>query len=304
MPTARVAAQAKVNLLLRIGPRDATGYHFLCTQFQRIELADDVVVRLGGRTRSLDCAGPFLPAGGLGPVERNLAYRAAVAYVDRSSVGAGFAIELTKHIPVGGGLGGGSADAGAVLRCLDHLSARPLGQEQLQPIARSLGADVPFLTGEAAAGLAVGYGDRWGPLRPPLPPAEMLLAVPSFSIATADAYRWLDEAAAGTIDAEALRSGPHGEPFIDFDGCHSWREAPHLSHNDFEAALEPKFPVLREIREGLRASGALVARLSGSGSTVFAVYEGAAPPPSALHLAAQLIPTRSANRVVQVEVTE
>ena len=115
---ARVAAQAKVNLRLLVLPgTDPNGYHTIETTFQRIDLADDVHIRLNGTTRSLDVSGPALPSHGLGPAERNLAYRAAAAYLTRNGRGlpSGFEIAIEKRIPVGGGLGGGSADAAAVL---------------------------------------------------------------------------------------------------------------------------------------------------------------------------------------------
>ena len=125
MRAARVLAQAKINLLLRVGPRDQAGYHQIVTVFQRIDLADEVLVRVGGSVRTLDCTGPRLPSRGLGAPEDNLAYRAAVAYAERAKWLRGFSVELTKNIPTGGGLGGGSSDAGAVLRALDALD--PLG---------------------------------------------------------------------------------------------------------------------------------------------------------------------------------
>jgi 4-diphosphocytidyl-2-C-methyl-D-erythritol kinase len=102
----RVAAQAKINLALRVLAREVSGYHQIETLFCRIALADTVVVRIVARERSLDCHGADL-----GPIEANLAYRAAAAYAAARGWPDGFAIEIEKRIPVGGGLGGGSADA-------------------------------------------------------------------------------------------------------------------------------------------------------------------------------------------------
>src|SRR6188472_3643240 len=131
---ARVAAQAKINLRLRILAREESGYHQIETLFLRLMLADDVVVRIIDGARSLDTTGAVDPRQ-LGPVERNLAWRAATAYADATGWPAGFAIELTKEIPIGGGLGGGSADAGAVLRALDALAPTPIGEPALLAIA-------------------------------------------------------------------------------------------------------------------------------------------------------------------------
>lgn len=192
MPAARVLAQAKVNLVLRVGARDVSGYHEIGTVFQRLDLTDDVLIRAGGTGRALDVSGPRVPEAGLGPVTKNLAFRAAVAYAERATWLRGFSIELTKHIPVGAGLGGGSADAGAVLRALDAVAPRPLGGGVLWEIGRSLGSDVPFLTTEHAIALAGGRGERLAPADS-LPARDVVLVVPPFAVATADAYRWLDE---------------------------------------------------------------------------------------------------------------
>ena len=132
--TARTLAQAKINLFLRVLAREASGYHQLETLFQRLDLGDDVRVRIGVRGRAVDTRGADV-----GPTEGNLAWRAGVAYADAAGWPDGFAIEIDKRIPVGGGLGGGSADAGAVLRCLDRLNPTPLGPACLDsPAVRSL----------------------------------------------------------------------------------------------------------------------------------------------------------------------
>src|SRR6185503_6143916 len=108
--TARTVAQAKVNLFLRVLAREADGYHQLATLFCRLELGDDVTVRVGVGGRSLDCTGDGLPPDGLGPVEQNLAWRAAARYAETTGWPNDWTIGITKLIPVGGGLGGGSAD--------------------------------------------------------------------------------------------------------------------------------------------------------------------------------------------------
>src|SRR5206468_11383585 len=129
--SARVIGDAKVIVLLRLLARETRRYHSIETLFLRLDLRDEVLVRLSAG-RSLQCAGPAMPAPGLGPTERNLAYRAAVAYSEATGWPAGFAIEIDKRIPIGAGLGGGSADAGAVLRGLDALSPNPLGARLIE----------------------------------------------------------------------------------------------------------------------------------------------------------------------------
>jgi len=305
MRAARVLAQAKVNLLLRVGASDAAGYHEVATQLQRIDLADEVTVRVGGGDRSISCGGPLMPGGGFGPPESNLAYRAARAYAERCGWLTGFSIEIVKHIPAGGGLGGGSADAGAVLRCLDAMAPEPLASDALGAVARSLGADVPFLASEQPSAFATGRGDVCHSLDP-LPERPIVLAMPDFSISTAEAYRLLDEAGGGSLPAaRVVTSADVGRqaPLETF-GLRSWTEARGGSHNDFERALEPRFPLLGTLRDSLASAGAIVARLSGSGSTVFAVFEDDPPPSRDLSLEALVIRARTSARVVQVEVLE
>ena len=152
---ARVAAQAKINLGLRVLARETSGYHGIETVFQRLALADDVRVRITDGPRTLDTRGADV-----GPTEKNLAWRAALAMHAATGWPAGFAITIEKRIPVGAGLGGGSADAGAVLRALNALAPHPVSELELMRIAAPLGADVPFLTGTASLAMAWGRGER------------------------------------------------------------------------------------------------------------------------------------------------
>lgn len=298
MRTARVGAQAKVNLTLVVGPKEDTGYHRIFTIFQRLELSDEVVVRVDVAGRSLDCGGPRLPSGGLGPAEGNLAYRAAQTYAGRAGWPSGYAIELTKHIPTGGGLGGGSADAGAVLRALDALAPSPLGPDALADLAFTLGADVPFLTSTLVLAGATGRGERLYP-EDPLPARTVALVTPRFAVNTADAYRWIDEARSSgpPAGAEAWAEGDE----MDAD---SWDSIVSGSMNSFEPVVERRHPEIAEYRRRLEAAGALLARMSGSGSTVFGVYEGAAPDSTTLGVDVPVIHTGTSERVVQVEVLE
>ena len=265
---ARVAAQAKVNLRLRILAREASGYHQLETLFLRIALADDVLVRATGGARSLDVGGDVDPRR-LGAPERNLAWRAAEAYSEETGWPAGFAIELRKHIPVGGGLGGGSADAAAVLRALDGMAAVPLGEAALLAIAARLGADVPFLTSGYAYALAWGRGERLLGLTAPAE-REVLLVLPSFNVNTAEAYGWLatqpDEARPRAVDTGVL------DPAV----LSQWPVIARLAANDFEPIVAARHPSVEVALTRLRQHGCAPAMMSGSGSSLFGVLpEGA-----------------------------
>jgi len=289
--SAHVAAQAKINLFLDVLERDPSGYHSLQTAFLRIDLADDVTVREAAG-RALDVSGPALPAGGLGPTEKNLAYRAALAYADATGWPTGFAIELVKRIPAGAGLGGGSADAGAVLRALDAISPRPLAA-RLPEIAATLGADVPFMSLEEPMALGSGRGDRVKPIRA-LEPRAIVLAVPAFAISTADAYAWLDADRAAL--SAPLRAGI-AEPMA------TWDDAAESAHNDFTAVVARRHPEIAALTDRLRAARASIALLAGSGSTVFGVFD--APPDVAsmgFDRDVRVITTWTSDRVERVTV--
>ena len=284
-------AQAKINLRLRVLAREASGYHSIETIFQRLDFGDDVTVRVSSG-RSVDCTGPSLPAEGLGPVEKNLAYRAAAAYADATGWPNGFAIEIEKHIPVGGGMGGGSADAGAVLRALDALSPSPLGPRLIE-IATGLGADVPFLSIEAPTALAWGRGERMLALRP-LPPRPVVLLAPGFSVGTAEAYRWVSEAR-GTYEADAA--------LVDAASLADWSQVEALATNDFERVVAKRHPRIAELVDELASFGASPAMMSGSGSTVFGIF-AETPDVAAIarSTASSPIVTATSARVVRVTV--
>ncbi|MFM8780453.1 MAG: 4-(cytidine 5'-diphospho)-2-C-methyl-D-erythritol kinase, partial [Gemmatimonadota bacterium] len=255
---ARLAAQAKVNLGLRVLGREPNGYHQLETLFARIDLADDLVITRTASGCTLDCVGADV-----GPVERNLAFRAARAYLEASGWATGLAIELTKRIPAGGGLGGGSADAGAVLRLLDAMAPTPLPQDTMASIALGLGADVPFLATTAPLALAWGRGERLVPVAA-LPAREILLALPPFGVETKAAFGWLAETRTGSPVEPA--SPVTAERVATWSGVAAW------SRNDLEGPVEARHPSLAALREAMMAAGAEVARMSGSGSSVFGVF--------------------------------
>ena len=270
---ATVAAQAKLNLFLRVLAREDTGYHQIETLFCRIALADTVIVRTADSGASLECSGPFLPARGLGAKETNLAWRAAMEYARATGFPAGFHLSIEKRIPVGGGLGGGSADAGAVLRALNALNPRPVSRHDLLRLAGSLGADVPFLTqDDSTVALAWGRGERMVAL-PALPASAVWLLVPEASVGTADAYRWMDEAAEG--------SGPSLIPLARLG---SWEGLAAVAGNDFEDVVGQRLPIIARLLTNLRSAEmrsllgpAALVTMTGSGSCV-AVITGAERP--------------------------
>jgi 4-diphosphocytidyl-2-C-methyl-D-erythritol kinase len=299
---ARVEAQAKINLLLRIVGREESGYHQIETVFCRIALSDAITVRITPREHTLVCRGERMPASGLGSPEKNLAWRAAAAYAQATGFPTGFNISIDKRIPVAAGLGGGSADAGAVLRALNALNPQPLAITTLLQIASSLGSDVPFLTqGDATLAFAWGRGERMAPL-PNLSPSAVWLLVPDATVNTAEAYRWFDEA-----------GKPSGASVISHAQLATWEGVSAAAANDFESVVGERIPRIgrllemlrnKELLELLGPTGTIL--MSGSGSTI-AVVSGQPRAPHANMLppfaGVTLIETETATFVEPVVLT-
>ena len=260
----KLRSYAKVNLGLEVlGLRD-DGFHELRTLFQSIDLHDELVLRPREQGIGVVCDHPLVPSDGT-----NLAARAAEELRRYAGVEHGVEIEIRKRLPVGGGLGGGSSNAAAVLLGLDRLWGLGLGPAGLHPLARRLGADVPyFLVGGTALGLA--RGDEIYPLRQQLR-AHLVVVDPGIHVSTARVFARVD---AGLTPRENSNSIFH---FVsrELEGSGAYR----LLVNDLEAAALEEAPALREmggrIRAVLAGAGAHLSALSGSGSCWFGLFESA-----------------------------
>ena len=290
----RAFAQAKVNLALRILGRNPDGYHAIETVFLRLELADTVTVRVTDGTRSLRCdvmqdENP----------EENLGFRAASLFAGVTGWPRGFDIVIEKQIPIGGGLGGGSADAAAVLRVLNKLSPQPVTVGRLLALAADLGADVPFLASEHVMALGWGRGEKLEPLAS-LPQRSVVLLVPSRGMSTAQAYG-IVAAARGSYDQRS-RS-------LSAELFRSWDHAARHAVNEFEPFVGDVFPDMHTWLE-VGARLGLLTHLSGSGSTVFMVDAGtkdalqSAIASLRLDASTAVVRTRTATSVVPVEILD
>jgi 4-diphosphocytidyl-2-C-methyl-D-erythritol kinase len=258
----RIAAHAKLNLFLRVLGREADGYHGLETLFCLVDLADELTAeRREGRGVTIEVRG-----GDVGPPEENLAVRGAAAVL--AGTGERFAVHLTleKRIPVRAGLGGGSSDGAAALLAVNRLAGDAVPRHELLQYAARLGSDVPFFLSSAPLALGWGRGDRLLRL-PPLPTAPALLVTPAVSIGTAEAYGWVDEAHQG--------ASRRGAVALDLDALATWGDVGRMAGNDFESAIFARHPAVRAAFEALAGTRPLVCRMSGSGSTLFAIYRSA-----------------------------
>lgn len=267
MSSVQVDAQAKINLRLNVLSRGESGYHSIETVFQRLQLADRIIVSVSdGGGIELDVSGDDSLVMASGPAEENLALLAAQAYLQRADWHPRVRISVEKLIPVGAGLGGGSADAAGVLRALNDLAPAPLPVAELLSLAASLGSDVPFLVGPHVLAVGWGRGERLMSL-PSLPVRPVVLAIPPIHVSTREAYGWLER-----------ESGEAPEPpGIPGDAFASWDNAARHAENDFSEAVAVRHPVIRRIRESLLERGAKIAMLTGSGSAVFGIFDSEPP---------------------------
>ncbi|HET6579347.1 MAG TPA: 4-(cytidine 5'-diphospho)-2-C-methyl-D-erythritol kinase [Gemmatimonadales bacterium] len=257
-----VSAPAKLNLLLRILARERDGYHTLETLFCLVSLADTLrAERRAERGISIDVDGAEV-----GPPEDNLAARAGALVLEATGHRFGVHLTLTKRIPVRAGLGGGSSDAAAALHAVNALANGAVPRHELLQFAARLGSDVPFFVTGAPLALAWGRGERLLRL-PPLPAAPALLVTPPAGIGTADAYAWVDQ----TRQTAARR----GAVALDLDALSRWGDIGRMAGNDFESPVFERVPGIRAAFEALAGTHPLVCRMSGSGSTLFAVYRSA-----------------------------
>ncbi len=259
-------AHAKINLYLDVLDREANGYHGICSVMQTIGLFDTVTLTAEPAAQTaitLQCGGEYsVPAN-----RDNLAWRAAEAYCEAAACRLRIAIAIEKHIPVGGGMAGGSADAAAVLRGLDRLCGSLLGTEALCRIGASLGADIPFcLVGGTR--LCRGRGERMTAL-PAIPPCGVVLFLSGETVSTGAAYAALDHAFDGFADGVAHASLSAMLASLEGDTLAAIGDA---SYNIFESVILPDCPRAAAALTRLREEGAAVARMSGSGPTVFGLF--------------------------------
>jgi 4-diphosphocytidyl-2-C-methyl-D-erythritol kinase len=246
----RELAPAKVNLVLHVGPRRPDGLHELCSLFASLELADEVAVE------PADADEVICP----GVAEPNLAQLAIDAFRARAELPP-LRVEIEKRIPVAAGLGGGSADAAAVLRAANAIAGARLTPDELRTIGAGIGADVPSQV-EPRNALVTGAGEHVEAVD--LPDMALVLVPAEEGLATSAVY------------AEADRI-PSTRPRLDPDAVRALAGAPlgalaRVMENDLEAASLSLRPELARTLAALEEAGALAARISGSGPTAFGVF--------------------------------
>lgn len=249
----RLRSFAKINLGLEVGGRRGDGYHTLRTIYQTIDLSDEMELRVTARPRiRLDVGDPRVPRDG-----SNIIARAFRLVGENYRLRRGFDVRLRKNIPPGAGLGGGSGNAAVMLLFLDRYFNLAIPAAQLQEMAATLGADVPFFLRGGTA-LGEGIGEKLTPL-PGLRPRAVALHIPACSVSTALVFSRFPLTKAGFAGKIQLflRKG-------DFS----------ILANDLEQVTFELFPEIREIKEKMAKAGGGFVQMTGSGSAVFAIGHG------------------------------
>jgi len=250
----RVRCPAKINLGLWILGRRPDGYHEIDTIMQSVALEDELTLEESAGGLTLTTRGLPIPNG-----TPNLLHKAWSLLSEKRSISRGVRALLTKRIPVGGGLGGGSSDAAGFLLGVNRLLDLDLEEGAIHSIAARIGSDVPFfLRGGTAR--ATGRGEQVRHLCP-APPAWVVLATPPLAVSTTWAY--------GRAKIALTPGGAGASMLAAAIERRDWPAIASHLHNDFEDVVLPEFGVVARLRRVLEESGVLGSLLSGSGSTVF-----------------------------------
>ncbi len=250
----KIKANAKVNLSLDVTGKRPDGYHTLESVFQSVSLCDYLTVELSD-TISVTCSDNSVNS------EDNLCHKAAKLFFEATDIKGGAEIFIEKHIPMAGGLGGGSADAAATLVALNELCNQPLTQEKLLEIALKLGADVPFCM-LGGTKLCEGIGEIMTDLAH-LPDCFMVIAKKGEKSSTGDMYRALDSAVS--------RRHPDTKGMINGLDNGNLKQTFKGAYNCFELVCDAS--ALNEAREVADATNAIYCGLSGAGPTVVLIFD-------------------------------
>lgn len=254
-----ITTPGKLNLYLKVTQRRADGYHALDTLFMPIPAINDIVTLTQADELAITSDLNELPTG-----KANICYQAAIAYAAVAGLNPAWHIHLEKKIPVAAGMGGGSSDAAAVLRLLQqHYQA--LNDDELQRLALQLGADVPFFLNPCVA-QGCGIGEQLTPLVGKFPVMPLLIIFPRFPVSAAWAYQ--------NLAPENIASAPKSAvaALVNAWRNSEWDKMGKLFHNDLGFALFNKFPLLKVLREQLLNNGACGVEISGSGPSLFALF--------------------------------
>ena len=251
-----IKSYAKVNLGLKILGLLPDNYHSIFTIMQEIDLYDNIVIHPNKSQKlTIQCEGSIEVPNN----SENLCMKAAQLIVNNYNINCGLNIALYKNIPTGSGLGGGSSNAAAVLCALNNMFELNISNQHLHDLAFELGCDTPFFI-NGGIQISEGKGEKLTKLNTDLSNYFILLIYPKFNISTNWAYSFFKNNLPNTFDCDKFRS---------FQASPDWE----LFENDFENIIKSTYPEVVKIRKMLESQSSLFVSLSGSGSTMFGVFE-------------------------------
>jgi len=258
--TLQAKAYGKINIGLDVLKKRVDGYHEVKMIMQTISLYDHITItkQKNATDIQLETNLSFLPTN-----DNNLVYKAAKLLKDEFGIQEGLEIKLEKHIPVAAGMAGGSTDAAATLQLLNTMFSLGLSTEELMARAVTLGADVPYCILKGTA-LSEGIGEILTPL-PPLMPCFILIVKPPIHVSTKFVYE--------NLKLDELKTHPNIDAIIEaIDTGNVYAMADNMG-NVLETVTEGNYPVISSIKQLMIEHGALSALMSGSGPTVFGIYD-------------------------------
>jgi 4-diphosphocytidyl-2-C-methyl-D-erythritol kinase len=253
-----IAAPAKINLSLDITGKLENGYHALDTIMQTISIEDKITLAKTGRQISVLCDHPQVPQG-----NGNICHKAAEAFFEKTALEGSVIITIDKNIPVAAGLAGGSSDAAAVIKGLNLLYGTGLTQREMCEIGLKCGADVPYCI-VAGTCRAKGIGEKLTKL-PSFAGVYIVLVVPDFFVSTAWAYK--------NYDLNKTDEKPCTEELISYIRGRDIKNTAERMVNVLESVTAKKHPEIQEIKNDIKKSGACGSVMSGSGPSVFGLFE-------------------------------
>lgn len=260
MERIQLKAYGKINMTLDVLRKRPDGYHDLEMIMQTVGVFDDVIITKNNRTKDIIVETDTMT---LTNGKDNLAYMAAKMLLDEFRIHQGVTIRIHKRIPIAGGMAGGSADCAATLKGINALFNLKLDKRELMERGVKLGADVPYCILGGTA-IARGIGEILTPLLPP-PQCHIIIAKPPVSVSTAYVY--------GHIKPEEITKHPDTEGMVQAIENQDLTKMASLLYNVMEDVTVPEYPIIQEIKEAMLNAGALNAIMSGSGPTVFGLFD-------------------------------
>ena len=258
MNTIELKARAKINLSLDVLSKRSDGYHEVRMIMQTLELHDRVILKEISEGIEIQCNSPWVPSN-----NQNIAYKAAELIIRSYGIKAGVSININKRIPVAAGLAGGSSNAAAVLKGLNEMFLLGISEDELMMLGKQIGADVPYCI-RGGTMLSEGIGEILT-LLSQMPKTPVVLVKPKIGVSTAWVYK--------NLDLENINQRPETNLLVEAIGNKDIKGLASNMVNVLESVTIPKYPIIDEIKIKMIKSKALGSMMSGSGPTVFGIYE-------------------------------